>query len=66
MWYAFCNIFPVNNELYNMCIYTQPTSKTLTNFLPMANAGRICKFVFFLKETMVNHKKMVHPPCIAA
>ncbi|GEM_PF-3036250 len=49
-----------------MCIYTQPTSKTLTYFLPMATDSRISKFVFFLKETMVNYKKMVHPPCIAA
>ena len=62
----FAIYLPVNNELYNMCIYTQPTRTTLTYFLPMAKISRICKFVFFLKETMVNHKKMVHPPCIAA
>jgi len=48
-----------------MCIYTHPTSKTLTHFTSLAKVGHISKFVFFLKETMVNHKKMVHPPSVA-
>lgn len=56
-----------NQSTIKMCIYTQQLSKTrISVFNSLQEKGILCRFDFFLKETMVNHKKMVHPPCAFA
>ena len=34
------------------------------HFIPVANLSGCSSLPYILAEAMVNHKKMVHPPCV--